>query len=142
MCQQVRGECCGACQSSAGSRGACPRGAAPYYRRSRHVTPISRRPALVGQVIAELFQCHDDHPFKKFLGHCNDKKAALDRCLKEEKKAMRKNVYKESRKFEDAFEQSRAEQEALIARGRSKLDEMEREGWRKCRKAEKGTPPA
>ena len=45
------------------------------------------------EVIEALQKCHSDHPYKKFLGACNDFKRALDSCLyKEYKQQQRQNL--------------------------------------------------
>lgn len=36
-------------------------------------------------LIANLLKCHDDHPFKKFMGHCNNDDVLMRRCLKNER---------------------------------------------------------
>ncbi len=36
--------------------------------------------------VEELVRCHTEHPYKKFLGACNDAKHWLDQCFREEKK--------------------------------------------------------
>ena len=45
------------------------------------------------KVIEALQKCHADHPYKKFLGACNDLKRALDSCLyREYKQTQKKNL--------------------------------------------------
>ena len=34
--------------------------------------------------MAAIKQCHDDNPYAKFLGVCNDHKTALNLCLRKE----------------------------------------------------------
>lgn len=41
------------------------------------------------ELIQLLKQCHDDHPFRKFIGICNSEDAQMLRCLKEERIARR-----------------------------------------------------
>lgn len=36
------------------------------------------------EVITKFQACHNDHPWAKFLGKCNDMKRELDKCLYEE----------------------------------------------------------
>lgn len=55
------------------------------------------------EAIRALSNCHADNRFKKFLGACNNVKAALDRCLADEYLVRR----------ELNAEKSRAEKERL-----------------------------
>lgn len=41
-------------------------------------------------LIKRLNDCHTEHKFKKFIGHCNDICADLDRCLKKEREEKRR----------------------------------------------------
>lgn len=34
------------------------------------------------QEVEELVLCHNEHPLRKFFGHCNEYKEKLDRCFK------------------------------------------------------------
>jgi COX assembly mitochondrial protein 2 len=40
-------------------------------------------------VVKALVACHEDHSIRKFFGHCNQYKAALDKCFNEEKDERR-----------------------------------------------------
>lgn len=40
-------------------------------------------------LIQLLQKCHDEHPFRKFLGYCNHEDAEMLRCLKQERLARR-----------------------------------------------------
>lgn len=42
------------------------------------------------QVIEALRKCHADHPYKKFVGACNELKRALDACLYREYTTLQK----------------------------------------------------
>lgn len=44
-----------------------------------HPTPKKSNPL---QVIDALLLCHNDNPYAKFLGACNDEKVALDKCFR------------------------------------------------------------
>lgn len=48
------------------------------------------------QVIAQLYNCHAEHPYKKFVGACNDLKRALNRCLQKEYEVKQKLNYQDS----------------------------------------------
>ncbi|CAM9250482.1 unnamed protein product [Discosporangium mesarthrocarpum] len=54
-------------------------------------------------VIDTLVACHEEHPYGKFWGNCNDAKAALDKCFVEEKEERRKNNLRKAREFEEKF---------------------------------------
>jgi len=41
-------------------------------------------------VIRELHKCHEEKPYGKFFGHCNELKSLLRRCLTEQKEQRRK----------------------------------------------------
>lgn len=45
---------------------------------SAHLHPMCK------DVIARFKACHQDHPYAKFWGRCNDLRAELDRCLNDE----------------------------------------------------------
>lgn len=47
-------------------------------------------------VIEKLSSCHSQHPYKKFLGACNDLKRALNKCLQQEYETKRRKNYQES----------------------------------------------
>ncbi|XP_020602961.1 COX assembly mitochondrial protein 2 homolog [Orbicella faveolata] len=54
------------------------------------------------EVIEQLHRCHQEHPFRKFVGKCNDLKRALNACLKEENLRKRRRNLEEARKREKA----------------------------------------
>lgn len=41
------------------------------------------------ELIQLLHKCHDENPFKKFFGYCNQEDAEMLRCLKQERIARR-----------------------------------------------------
>lgn len=47
--------------------------------------PLDRPHPQCQDVIIALRRCHCEHPYLKFVGYCNEKKYALNRCFKEEK---------------------------------------------------------
>ena len=53
--------------------------------------PLDRPHPECQEAIKALTSCHDTHPYSKFVGVCNQYKAALDICLKAEKETRRKN---------------------------------------------------
>lgn len=38
-------------------------------------------PALIHQEVKRLMACHEENPYGKFFGSCNDLKLALDKCF-------------------------------------------------------------
>jgi COX assembly mitochondrial protein 2 len=54
--------------------------------------PLSRPHPDCQEDIQKLNVCHSN--WRKFLGECNDIKASLDACLKEEKKALLRDLNK------------------------------------------------
>ena len=57
-------------------------------------------PHLHGQecreIIAQLYKCHADNPYRKFFGACNEFKRALNRCLQKEYEINRSKSYQAS----------------------------------------------
>mmetsp|Transcript_18202 Transcript_18202/g.72840 ORF Transcript_18202/g.72840 Transcript_18202/m.72840 type:complete len:86 (-) Transcript_18202:126-383(-) len=70
--------------------------------------PLDRPHPMCDAVVRALKRCHTDHPNSKFWGACNDAKAALDLCLKEEKEERRQANLDKARRFR----QTRADHEA------------------------------
>ena len=54
------------------------------------------------RVIEALTRCHADHPWKKFVGACNDLKRELNRCLQREYIERRQKNWEESIKRKEA----------------------------------------
>lgn len=48
--------------------------------------PLYKAHPLCKPEVEALVRCHEEHPYRKFIGHCNDKKHDLDMCFREEKK--------------------------------------------------------
>lgn len=48
------------------------------------------------EIIAQLHKCHSEHPYRKFVGACNDFKRALNNCLQKEYEIKQKKSYQES----------------------------------------------
>ncbi|CAG5136578.1 unnamed protein product [Candidula unifasciata] len=40
-------------------------------------------------LITALQQCHADHPYKKFMGACNEVERAMSKCIKREREMKR-----------------------------------------------------
>lgn len=49
-------------------------------------------------LIQMLKDCHNDHPFRKFLGHCNDADLAMRKCLKVERIARQSANLQDSKR--------------------------------------------
>lgn len=58
--------------------------AVPCLSRQMHAVISEHGHPGCEDAIRALSSCHTNNPFKKFLGACNDAKAALDRCLADE----------------------------------------------------------
>ncbi|CAH3146364.1 COX assembly mitochondrial protein 2 homolog [Pocillopora verrucosa] len=62
------------------------------------------------QIIEELHRCHEEHPFRKFVGMCNDIKRTLNACLKEEDLRRRRKNLEESRRRRKSMQEFYAEE--------------------------------
>merc|ERR1711865_1074772 len=71
---------------------------------------LPSRPALtsVPQAIDALEECHVEHNVAKFWGVCNGFKDALDECLKQEKKPIRKKALEEAREARKKWEEAKS----------------------------------
>ena len=60
-------------------------------RHTSHMHPPLDKPHPSCQAVIEALRlCHEANPRMKFLGSCNDEKAALDQCFRDEKQARRR----------------------------------------------------
>ena len=71
--------------------------------------PLHRPHPDCQEVVSKLLQCHEDNPFGKFLGACNEHKYALDRCFKAEKEKKRAANAQAARDRRAKFESAKAE---------------------------------
>mmetsp|Transcript_30415 Transcript_30415/g.40157 ORF Transcript_30415/g.40157 Transcript_30415/m.40157 type:complete len:80 (+) Transcript_30415:18-257(+) len=53
------------------------------------------------EAVEALLKCHEENPVMKFFGECNDAKAILDKCFREEKEERRRA----NKQKADAFQQ-------------------------------------
>ena len=61
---------------------------------------LHAHPMCQAQILA-LQSCHSDHPVRKFLGHCNEARRVLDKCLGEEFEVLRsENMAKRAKRQE------------------------------------------
>jgi hypothetical protein len=66
--------------------------------------PLDRPHPDCGLLIEALKACHTANPYAKFWGECNDAKALMDRCFREEKERSRSENLRVSREFDAKFE--------------------------------------
>jgi COX assembly protein 2 len=66
--------------------------------------PLHRPHPNCSHLVQMLIDCHEEHKWGKFLGACNDIKAEMDWCFKEEKEEKRLKNLAKARQFDEAFE--------------------------------------
>lgn len=73
--------------------------------RRRPPLPVARarNPPARAQLVDLLVKCHDENPYGKFWGACNDEKAAMDWCFKEEKEEKRRANFEKTRSFNEEW---------------------------------------
>ena len=82
--------------------------------------PLERPHPDCQAAIAALVLCHEERYVAKWVGACNDAKAALDECFRREKEAKRDANLVKARDFDRRFEQylaKKAEKEKWGPRG-------------------------
>lgn len=67
--------------------------------------PLDRPHPDCQEAIQNLKDCHEEHKFAKFFGKCNQFKADLDKCFRQEKEVKRAANLKKAREFEAKFEE-------------------------------------
>lgn len=65
--------------------------------------PLHRPHPKCEQLVQALIACHDEHPYAKFWGRCNEAKAAMDWCFKEEKEERRRANFVKAKRFNDSW---------------------------------------
>ncbi len=65
--------------------------------------PLDRPHPECGECIIALKKCHADNQYAKFWGACNDAKAELDWCFRQEKENKRKLNFDKAQAFDRAF---------------------------------------
>ena len=73
--------------------------------RVRHLPSPSARAQLVDLLVA----CHDEKPYAKFWGACNDAKLAMDVCFRDEKEEKRRANLEKARAFDARRRKAEAE---------------------------------
>ena len=58
--------------------------------------PLGKPHPMCEHVVKALVECHEQNPYGKFIGSCNDAKAALDACFRAEKEARRRANFEKS----------------------------------------------
>ena len=67
--------------------------------------PLYRPHPKCEDYVNALVTCHAEFPFSKFMGYCNDDKAAMDICFRKEKEEARFANMTKARSFDDKFEE-------------------------------------
>ena len=67
--------------------------------------PLGRPYPRCQELIEALNQCHLNNNYAKFWGACNDSKAAMDNCFREEKEARAKLNRAKAKIREEKFNQ-------------------------------------
>ena len=75
--------------------------------------PLDRPHPDCQALIVALNDCHDNNVYAKFWGACNDPKASMDRCFREEKERTRSANLAKARIFDKKFADFQAKQAAL-----------------------------
>lgn len=65
--------------------------------------PLFRPHPKCSHLVDKLVACHEESSIGKFFGACNDYKAMMDKCFKEEKEEMRRANFLKAKEFDDQF---------------------------------------
>ncbi|ETV79664.1 hypothetical protein H257_06917 [Aphanomyces astaci] len=66
-------------------------------------------------LVDELRLCHAEHPYTKFVGSCNDIKAALNECFAKENAFRRKANMDKARAFNKEWKEFKEQKQAAAA---------------------------
>ncbi|RHY36919.1 hypothetical protein DYB28_008538 [Aphanomyces astaci] len=80
---------------------------AKYVFESKHWTE--------DKLVDELRLCHAEHPYTKFVGSCNDIKAALNECFAKENAFRRKANMDKARAFNKEWKEFKEQKQAAAA---------------------------
>ncbi|KAF0683969.1 Aste57867_24050 [Aphanomyces stellatus] len=83
----------------------------PHTRATMHSSLDKPHPEC-HEVVEALRLCHADNPWMKFVGACNDPKAALNDCFARENKKRRKANLEKSRSFDKKWKEYKEQQKA------------------------------
>lgn len=67
--------------------------------------PLFKPHELCQKVIDAFVRCHEDNPYMKYLGACNDLKVDLDKCFRDEKERARKRNAEKAKRDKQRFEE-------------------------------------
>jgi COX assembly protein 2 len=85
--------------------------------------PLFRPHPDCGECVKALVNCHKDNPYSKFWGACNDVKAAMDKCFRDEKIARRdanlEKAMEEDARWRKKLAEDRASRSAVASHGTS-----------------------
>lgn len=74
--------------------------------------PLFRPHPQCSDYVDLLVRCHDENPFGKYFGACNEAKSAMDKCFRAEKEEKRKENMRRGQLIEERFQRMMAEKEA------------------------------
>ena len=77
--------------------------------------PLDRPHPSCEEMVQALKNCHSDNVYAKFWGACNEPKALMDKCFREEKERARSANLVKARAFDRKFEAYLAKSEAIDA---------------------------
>ncbi|CAM9606268.1 unnamed protein product [Ectocarpus sp. 8 AP-2014] len=66
--------------------------------------PLLRPHPSCHEEVKVLMACHEEKPYGKFFGACNDLKLALDSCFVHEKEEKRRKNMAKARRFDAGFQ--------------------------------------
>ncbi|CAN0069264.1 unnamed protein product [Heterosigma akashiwo] len=78
--------------------------------------PLFKPHPLCQQFVDALVKCHEQNAYMKFFGECNDAKAALDRCFREEKEERRKKNKAKADAFAERLKNRQQQQNLPITK--------------------------
>lgn len=65
-------------------------------------------------MIEALINCHNDNPYARFWGACNNHRLALDKCFTAEKDPKRAELRRKAREAQDKFSSELGERRARV----------------------------
>ncbi|KAG5188765.1 hypothetical protein JKP88DRAFT_25195 [Tribonema minus] len=86
--------------------------------------PLFKPHPMCQEMVEQLVKCHDENPYGKFLGACNEAKTALDKCFRQEKIARYKANMESAKAMDEKRRQRTAERQALEAAAAGLPDQL------------------